>query len=168
MITSTILIASAAVTAAANSGGAGLPEPASYTAIGWLVLSLAAIATAANQVDDFWARKKGKPPAGELHVAAAGLSQRVTKLEENYGTIASELASTRIELMADNDERRHSIEQKIDALRAETKADLREFGAKIDGLNAGNEQRVLEVHKRVNVILDVVAELRGRIVAKQR
>ncbi len=140
-----------------------LPDPNSYTAVGWFIVTAAAVAAGWNQIDDLIGRKKSKPPAGELQLTATGLSHRVTKLEESYAEIRSELSETRTALMRDNDERRQAIEHKLDALRAETKADLREFGAKLDRLTTGNEERVLELHRRVDAILDAVAELRGRI-----
>jgi hypothetical protein len=160
-----LLLLASSLSALAES--AKLPEPASYNAVGWLVVSGAALLAALNQGDDFIARRKGKPPTGELQIASDAITLRVRKLEENYSSIREELAATRETIISEGDDRRMSIDTKLDRLRLETKADLKSLEDKLERtvtvINQANESRALELHKRTNAILEAVSKIEGRI-----
>src|SRR5258706_16420212 len=58
--------------------------PDSYAAIGWLVVGLASLCVAINQIDDFFERRKTKPgfpPVEQLENSQKALAQRVDGLE---------------------------------------------------------------------------------------
>jgi uncharacterized membrane protein len=67
--------------------GAGLEvsDPHSFSAIGWILVSLAALATAANSVMKLVDRLKDKPPAVEVRAEAAERFVHKETCRENMG-----------------------------------------------------------------------------------
>src|SRR5579863_5016114 len=68
--------------------------PTSYQAIGWLVVGLASLCVAINQMDDFFERRKpraGFPPVEQLENSQRALSDRVEKLEDAISDIRREM-----------------------------------------------------------------------------
>jgi hypothetical protein len=77
--------------------------PGSYESIGWLVVGLAALCVAINQIDDFFERRKPKPgfpPAEQLDNSQQALAQRVDKLEEAVNEVRREMRSLPNEIVA--------------------------------------------------------------------
>ena len=142
-----------------------LPEPSSYSAIGWLVVAGAGLFTAINQADDFFARRRSKPPTGELQLTTDGLCARLAGLEGKYDHFMSQCEQKHAGLALHETAIQQAADAKMDALRLEVKADLKALETKLDEsfkqLNSSNSARGLEIHKRVNLILEGMAELRG-------
>src|SRR5258706_12456433 len=72
--------------------------PDSYAAIGWLVVGLASLCVAINQIDDFFERRKAKPgfpPVEQLENSQKALAQRVDGLEAGLGDVGPEMKGER-------------------------------------------------------------------------
>ena len=104
-----------------------MPPPTSYEAIGWLVVGLASLCVAINQIDDFFERRKpraGFPPVEQLENSQRALTDRVEKLEDALGEIRREMKEDR-ELSAKSASiRAAGIYKKIDEVRAGLSANL--------------------------------------------
>lgn len=98
-----------------------LPDPNSFSSIGWIFVCLVALVVGINQIDDFLKRRKGSPPNEELKGGADVLSQRVIALESE----AKEAMT-----------RRRAMHQKIDEaekrLRDEVRVDTGALHEKIN------------------------------------
>ncbi len=104
-----------------------MPTPDSYQAIGWLVVGLASLCVAINQIDDFFERRKPKagfPPVEQLENSQEALSQRVDKLEEAMADIRREMKEDREAEAKSASARTAGIYRKIDEVRAELSANL--------------------------------------------
>ncbi len=75
-----------------------MPDPSSYQAIGWLIVSLGALALLLNQGMSLIRGFRGEPPAESLKLIADGLVQRIEELEEQR-TDDLERASQRRQLI---------------------------------------------------------------------
>jgi hypothetical protein len=101
--------------------------PTSYEAIGWLVVGLAALCVAINQIDDFFERRKtkpGKPPAEQLENSQEALAERVSRLENAVLEIHREMKEDRESVTRAGSARAAGIYKKIDEVRAELSANL--------------------------------------------
>lgn len=157
----TLLLAAAAVETAK------LPEPTSYSAIGWLVVGIGALVTALNQVDAFVMRHRSQPPAGELQITADAIASRLGGMEHKYDVFRQQCEERHRGLGSEEAARRAGFEAKMDALRIESKNDIKALEAKLDSglfaINSANEQRASEMHERINKILAAVSEVRGEL-----
>ncbi len=75
-----------------------MPPPNSYEAIGWLVVGLASLCVAVNQIDDFFERRKpraGFPPVEQLESSQQALTKRVENLEDDLSDLRHELKEDR-------------------------------------------------------------------------
>ena len=101
--------------------------PTSFEAIGWLVVGLAALCVAINQIDDFFERRKtkpGKPPAEQLENSQEALAERVSRLENAVLEIHREMKEDREAVTRAGSVRAAGIYKKIDEVRAELSANL--------------------------------------------
>jgi hypothetical protein len=97
-------------------------EPTSYEAIGWLVVGLASLCVAVNQIDDFFERRKprqGFPPVEQLESSRVALAERVKSLEEAMAEIRREMREDREAQVRSASARAAGIYKKIDEVRAE-------------------------------------------------
>ena len=72
--------------------------PNSYEAIGWLVVGLASLCVAVNQIDDFFERRKprvGFPPVEQLENSQHALAERVEHLEDDISDLRHEMREDR-------------------------------------------------------------------------
>jgi hypothetical protein len=101
--------------------------PNSYQAIGWLVVALASLCVAINQVDDFFERRKprvGFPPVEQLENSQQALAERVQNLERALADIRHELKEDREAQSRTASIRAAGIYKKIDDVRAQLSANL--------------------------------------------
>lgn len=105
------------------------PPPDSYAGIGWLVVGLGALALALNQLDEFAQRRKERPSATEVqqhaaerYATLASLDAHVLEdkethqhLEQQIKAVADGLSGFQSEVQKKGDERRKSIEDKLEA-----------------------------------------------------
>ena len=104
-----------------------MPTPDSYEAIGWLVVGLASLCVAINQIDDFFERRKPKagfPPVEQLENSHEALAERVDKLEEAMTDIRREMREDREAQAKSASASAAGIYKKIDEVRAELSANL--------------------------------------------
>jgi hypothetical protein len=104
-----------------------LLSPDSYQAIGWLIVGLASLCVAINQIDDFFERRKAKPgfpPAEQLESSRLALERRVERLEEAMGEIRREMKEDREAQAKLASVRAAGIYKKVDEVRAELSANL--------------------------------------------
>lgn len=114
-----------------------MPLPGSYEAIGWLVVGLASLCVAVNQIDDFFERRKpraGFPPVEQLENAHIILVQRVDRLEDALGELRREMKQDRAAQAQAASERVRGIHQRIDDVRAELAANQRSLPNEIVAL----------------------------------
>ncbi|MDB6066051.1 MAG: hypothetical protein JWR26_2259 [Pedosphaera sp.] len=101
--------------------------PTSYEAIGWLVVGLASLCVAINQIDDFFERRKprvGFPPVEQLENSQNALNKRVEKLEESLSEVRREMREDREAQGKFASIRAEGIHKRIDEVRAELGANL--------------------------------------------
>ncbi len=101
--------------------------PDSYAAIGWLVVGLASLCVAINQIDDFFERRKAKPgfpPVEQLENSQNALAQRVDGLEAGLADARREMKEDREALARSASARAAGIYKKVDEVRSELSANL--------------------------------------------
>lgn len=122
----------------------------SYQSIGWLVVGIAAICVAANQIGDFIARfrtPEGKPPNGEIAQRIENAVSRIERSEREITDLRTELAKDR-----------HNLEIHMSA-RSKT------LFEKMDAQNATSEDSRERLHQRVNSVMENTAETKGQMQA---
>jgi hypothetical protein len=101
--------------------------PDSYAAIGWLVVGLASLCVAINQIDDFFERRKAKPgfpPVEQLENSQNALAQRVDGLEAGLADVRREMKEDREAQARSASARAAGIYKKVDEVRSELSANL--------------------------------------------
>jgi hypothetical protein len=101
--------------------------PTSYEAIGWLVVGLASLCVAVNQIDDFFERRKpqlGFPPVEQLENSQLALTGRIEKLEDAISDIRREMKEDREAQLKSASIRVAGLYRKIDEVRAELSGNL--------------------------------------------
>lgn len=59
-----------------------MPDPNTFSALGWLFVALVGLVVGVNQIDDFFKRRRGSPANEELGLTAESLAQRIADLEQ--------------------------------------------------------------------------------------
>ena len=116
-------------------------NPSSYEGIGWLVVALASLCVAINQIDDFFERRKprpGFPPAEQLENSQKTLAARVDKLESAFAELRREMKEDRLAINESSAACANNIYRKIDQVRAELTASLEQTR-----LQLAEQQRLL-------------------------
>ena len=104
-----------------------MPPPTSYEAIGWLIVTLASLCVAINQIDDFFERRKPKPgfpPVEQLENSQLALTGRVEDLEDAVLDLRREMKEDREAQARSASIRAAGLYKKIDDVRAELSANL--------------------------------------------
>lgn len=126
---------------------AKLPDPTSYSSIGWLVVCGVALVLGANAVDEFIGRRKDKPSPADV----ANQSAEAYQPKGDYAS-KRDLAEHRQSV----ENRLNKIDDDISELRKEAKQDRNDI------IKAG-EDRAGKLHDRIDDILKAVAKIQGRI-----
>jgi len=141
---------------------AQLPDPASYQAVGWLVVIVAGIATGVNQVLKLVDRVKGKGnliAPQPLEVREAKELVREQDCVGRHREITQQLRqvqSQRAQDLKEGAESRRGLYERLESFRR----DMTEMERR---LSAENETRAKDLHNRINDILGAVAEVRGEL-----
>lgn len=101
--------------------------PDSFQGIGWLVVALAALCVAINQIDDFFDRRKprmGFPPVEQLDNSQQALARRVEKLEADIAAVRREMKEDRESEARSGSIRAAGLYKKIDEVRSELSANI--------------------------------------------
>lgn len=131
-----------------------LPDPASAASIGWVVLSLAALAVAWNQIDEWFGRRKDKPTGADVRSEAH--DKFVLKRDFDAMQEANSEAHDGIFRKIGGIER--GMGAKVDDMRKEMhEMELR--------LTKHGEERAEKTHNRINDVLAAVSNLEGRVEA---
>lgn len=101
-----------------------MPDPSTFSALGWLFVALVGLVVGWNQIDDFLTRRRGNPPNEELKGDANVLLQRVAALENE----AKEAMTRRRAMHAKVDEMEKAIRNEV----KQDTADLHEKINKVD------------------------------------
>lgn len=107
-----------------------LPDPSSFSSIGWVIVILAALAFGVNAVLDLVARMRGdspEPPNAQIQQSVKQLNARVKVLEEWRERIIAKLESDKMEMLEAGENRASRIHEHIES-------DRRERDAKIEAL----------------------------------
>lgn len=97
-----------------------LPDPNHYASIGWLLVSIAAIAYGANHIWELVNRMRGEPPHPPNSLLEAdhrALKHRVKNLEEWRDGLAQKLDRDKREILDAGDRREIKITTELDELR---------------------------------------------------
>ena len=113
-----------------------LSDPSSYQSIGWLSLATFAVAGGVNQLLAITDRIKGKPPAEQLASSHLHLSRRFDSLEKDVQNLRVEIKRDREETARENDDRRHAVYAKIEAMRLELKQDAAGLQEKVSAISS--------------------------------
>src|ERR1700760_4164348 len=101
--------------------------PDSYQAIGWLVVGLASLCVAVNQIDDFFERRNprpGFPPAEQLASTQQALAERVQDLEHALDGIRREMKEDREAAAKSASIRAAGLYKRVEEIRAQLAASL--------------------------------------------
>ena len=136
---------------------AQMPEPSTYQAIGWLVVTVAAAAVGFNAIKKAVVGMKDKPTPAEVQNDSA-------KRYQPLGDYATQEDLDRLQEEIQEDRRlAQASRERIDI---EIKGVQRDLSAMERRLNESGEKRAKETHDRINLVLEAVAELRGEVHAR--
>lgn len=98
-----------------------------WSALGWLLGGITALCVCANQIDEYFQRRKDKPslpPNEQLQSSHQSLSVRVDRVEGDVSGIRTEMKADRAASVLDGSARSKTIFQQMEKLREEMKSDL--------------------------------------------
>lgn len=107
-----------------------MSEPTSYSAIGWVAVTLFSIAAGTNQLLHLLDRSKEKPAPSETYVTrehCATLHQQQHEQVRHWGSRLDALENSRLENIS-------AMNEQLDSIRAEIKNDIRSVHTRIDEL----------------------------------
>lgn len=132
---------------------AQLPDPGSFSAIGWLLAGLVALVVGINQIDDFLKRRRGQPANEELKGSADVIVARVAALERE----AAEAMTRRRAMHAKIDDAEKRLREEV---RKDT-ADLHEKINKVDrdvatltAQNAAQNQHLAHIESKLDRLIE--------------
>ena len=134
------------------SATAGLPDPKSYAAVGWIVLTLAALAVSFNQGFALWKNLRPKPERGG-NVGRAELDEKIESVEEKVNVIKKDL------------------QNQITEARTYAHDKIHDLTGEFSGFRGLNEARSEGVQNRINALMELVYHMRGQfdqVLAEQR
>ena len=137
-----------------------LPDPNNFASIGWLLIGLAALCFAANQILKFTDRFKDKPPASDVR---AELVDKLTAKELFHAHVAQNLREHENIFSKIGGVERGS-QAKIESMSREWRLVM---DSKFSEMIAATDQGREKLHDRINEILSEVSELRGEMRAKR-
>lgn len=132
-----------------------LPPPNSYEAIGWLIVGLASVCVAINQIDDFFERKKprvGFPPVEQLDSSQQALARRVERLEQDIAAIRREMKEDRESQARAASVRTAGLYRKIDEVRAELSANIETVRQELTDNQRSLPNEIVALLKNTNAI----------------
>lgn len=132
-----------------------MPLPTSYESIGWLVVGLAALCVAINQIDDFFERRKpraGFPPVEQLENSRLALEHRVDKIELDLMAIRREMKEDRETSARTASIRAAGLYKKIDETRAELSANIETVRQELTENQRSLPNEIVALLKNTNAI----------------
>ena len=129
-----------------------LPDPKSFAAVGWLVLSLAALAVALNQGFALWKNFRPRPERGG-NVGRAELAEKIEAVEEKLTAVHKDL------------------QNQITEARTYAHDKIHDLTGEFSGFRGLNEARSEGVQNRINALMELVYHMRGQfdqVLAEQR
>ena len=129
--------------------------PDSYQAIGWLVVGLASLCVAINQIDDFFERRKpraGFPPVEQLENSQLALTERVANLEDDISDLRHEMKEDREAQARSASIRTAGLYKKIDEVRTELSANLESARQELTESQRSLPNEIVTLLKNTNAI----------------
>jgi chromosome segregation ATPase len=129
--------------------------PTTYESIGWLVVALASLCVAVNQIDDFFERRKspvGHPPVEQLDSAQQALTERVENLEDDLSDLRHEMKTDREAQLKSASIRAAGIYKKIDEVRTELSANLETVRQELTENQRSLPNEIVTLLKNTNAI----------------
>jgi hypothetical protein len=129
--------------------------PNSFESIGWLVVGLAALCVAINQIDDFFDRRKprvGFPPVEQLENSQQTLARRVEKLEDELAAVRREMKEDRESQTRSASVRAAGLYKKIDDVRAELSATIETVRQELTENQRSLPNEIVALLKNTNAI----------------
>ena len=129
-----------------------LPDPKSYAAVGWIVLSLAALAVSFNQGFALWKNVRPRPERGG-NVGRAELAEKIESVEEKLNAAKKDL------------------QNQITEARTYAHDKIHDLTGDFAGFRGLNEARSEGVQNRINALMELVHHMRGQfdhVLAEQR
>jgi hypothetical protein len=132
-----------------------MPSPNSFESLGWLVVGLAALCVAINQIDDFFERRKpplGFPPVEQLDTTQKVLARRVEKLEDELAALRREMKEDRESQSRSASIRAAGLYKKIDEVRAELSATIETVRQELTDNQRSLPNEIVALLKNTNAI----------------
>ena len=129
----------------ASNGASLLPDPESFASVGWLVLSLAALAVALNQGFALWKNVRPRPERG--------------------GSVGRAEVEEKIEAI------RKDLQNQITEARTYAHDKIHDLTGEFSGFRGLHEARSEGVQNRINALMELVYHMRGQfdqVLAEQR
>jgi hypothetical protein len=129
--------------------------PDSYQAIGWLVVGLASLCVAVNQIDDFFERRKprqGFPPVEQLENSQHALAERVENLEEAISDIRREMKEDYEAQAKSASIRVAGLYKRMDEVRSELSANLERVRQDLTESQRSLPNEIVTLLKNTNAI----------------
>ena len=129
--------------------------PDSFQGIGWLVVGLAALCVAINQIDDFFERRKprvGFPPVEQLENSQQALARRVEKIEAEIADVRREMREDRESQARSASVRSAGLYRKIDEVRAELSANIETVRQELADNQRSLPNEIVALLKNTNAI----------------
>jgi hypothetical protein len=99
-----------------------LPDPGTFSSIGWVIVILASLAFGANAVMELVSRLRGsdpEPPNGQLHQSVKQLNARIKVLEDWRAQLMAKLDEDKNQILMAGEHRAEKIHDRInDVLEA--------------------------------------------------
>ena len=136
----------------AEAAADDLPDPKSYAAVGWIVLSLAALAVSLNQGFALWKNVRPRPERGG-NVGRAELQEKIETVEEKLNAAKKDL------------------QNQITEARTYAHDKIHDLTGDFAGFRGLNEARSEGVQNRINALMELVYHMRGQfdqVLAEQR
>ncbi len=129
-----------------------LPDPKSYVAVGWIVLSLAALAVSLNQGFALWKNMRPRPERGG-NVGRTELTEKIEAVEEKLNAA------------------RNDLQNQITEARTYAHDKIHDLTGDFAGFRGLHEARSEGVQNRINALMELVYHMRGQfdqVLAEQR
>ena len=99
-----------------------LPDPNTFSSIGWVVVIIAALAFGINAILELIARMRGEapaPPNGELKQSIKQLNARIKAMEDWRDRLTAKMDDDKQEILDKGEDRARRIYEHIEAVRKE-------------------------------------------------
>jgi hypothetical protein len=107
-------------------------EPTFLLMVGAVVAVLYYLVAGWNQVEEFLDRRKEHPPAHQVYATKEALAKTEADLSDEISQVDSKVETLRADIVRNGEQRKTSIEAKVEAVRMEVRQDIQELHTKVN------------------------------------